>query len=371
LKKANLPDLQPLDLLGGLKDLSHLRPVREEAAVVKAIRADGDVASKFLAEPTSELLKCWRSQTEFPASNLIRPFINKWRWLAPRTLEILQARWHEDPSPVFDSIKRSLAADDVADVQSTEISQMQAFSRAQSLCHAVIAKNLPILSTLNRKGFDDSLQTTRSLLWLREELRMHSTRMYSLIRTWTLDLGRRWQTRGIINKADDIFFLEWKTIIEYSFNETDIVQARNKIANARLYYNGFANYSNPDEIGSRWLATPIVIAANTPQLSGVGGSAGTYQGTARLISSVEEVGRLQKGDVLVTKFTDPGWTTAFADLGAVVTETGGVLSHAAVISREYGFPAVLAVHGAMSTIRDGEQIVVDGTTGVVHRVDVS
>ena len=90
-----------------------------------------------------------------------------------------------------------------------------------------------------------------------------------------------------------------------------------------------------------------------------------------MINSVEDVGRLKKGDVLVTKFTDPGWTTAFADLGAVVTETGGVLSHAAVISREYGFPAVLAVQGAMSTIRDGEQIVVDGTAGVVHRVEAS
>jgi pyruvate,water dikinase len=371
LKEKDLVDIQPLDLLGGLKDLSHLRPVREEAAVVKAIRADGDTAAKFLAEPTSELLKCWRSQTDFPASDVIRPFINKWQWLAPRTLEILQARWHEDPSPVFNSIKRSLSADGIVDVQATEISQMRAFSKAQSLCHAVIAKNLPILSVLKRKGFDDLLQTTRSLLWLREELRMHSTRMYSLIRTWSLDLGRRWQARGIIDRADDIFFLEWKTIVDYLSNETDLAQARHKVFNARLYYSGFANYSNPDEIGSRWVASPIVIAPSTPQLNGVGGSAGTYQGTARLINSVEDVGRLKKGDVLVTKFTDPGWTTAFADLGAVVTETGGVLSHAAVISREYGFPAVLAVQGAMSTIRDGEQIVVDGTAGVVHRVEAS
>jgi pyruvate,water dikinase len=370
-KKTDLPNFQPLDLLGGLKDISHLRPVFEEAAVVKAIRTDVELTKEFLAMPTAQLLERWQAGREFPAVNIIRPFISKWAWLAPRTLEILQARWREDPSPVFDSIKRALQSNTVVDVSTAEITQIAAYERARKICHSIIAKGLPILSAMSRKSFDEALHTTRSLLWLREELRMHSTRMYSLIRTFTLELGNRWQQRGAIDVAEDIFFLEAKDILNFLTNEPNWPEVRRSVKKAQLYYHGYKNYINPDEIGSRWSSASMVLSENTPQLSGVGGSAGTYQGTARLIHEVEEVGRLEPGDILITKFTDPGWTTAFAELGAVVTETGGVLSHAAVISREYGFPAVLAVQGAMSTIKDGEQIIVNGTAGTVHRVDAS
>jgi pyruvate,water dikinase len=84
-----------------------------------------------------------------------------------------------------------------------------------------------------------------------------------------------------------------------------------------------------------------------------------------VILSLEEAARLGPGDVLVTTFTDPGWTPLFPGLGAVVTETGGLLSHAAVIAREYGIPAVLSVPGATRRIPDGAWVVVDGGAGTV------
>ena len=75
---------------------------------------------------------------------------------------------------------------------------------------------------------------------------------------------------------------------------------------------------------------------------------------------------MRKGDILVTPFTDPGWTPLFSRVGGVVTETGGVLSHAAVISREYGIPAVLGVQGATDRIGDGDRVRVDGRQGLVE-----
>jgi len=81
---------------------------------------------------------------------------------------------------------------------------------------------------------------------------------------------------------------------------------------------------------------------------------------------VEEAQRLLPGDVLVAPFTDPGWTPLFPRLAAVVTETGGLLSHAAVIAREYGIPAVLAVPGATRLVQDGAPVVVDGGRGTVE-----
>jgi pyruvate,water dikinase len=93
------------------------------------------------------------------------------------------------------------------------------------------------------------------------------------------------------------------------------------------------------------------------------------RGVARVARSVEEAGRVEKGAVLVCPFTDPGWTVTLDRVAGVVTETGGLLSHAAVICREYGIPAVLAVPRATERIRDGQVVAIDGSRGSVDLVD--
>ena len=86
---------------------------------------------------------------------------------------------------------------------------------------------------------------------------------------------------------------------------------------------------------------------------------------ARVSPSLAEIGQLRLGDILVTRFTDPGWTPALGLVVGVVTEVGGVLSHAAVIGREYGIPAVLNVPGATEALRSGQWIRIDGGRGRV------
>ena len=88
-----------------------------------------------------------------------------------------------------------------------------------------------------------------------------------------------------------------------------------------------------------------------------------------MLRAPEEMERLHPGEILVAEFTDPGWTPLFGIAGAVVTECGGLLSHAALVSREYGLPAVLAVAGATTRIRDGQRIAVDGAEGTIELLD--
>ena len=77
--------------------------------------------------------------------------------------------------------------------------------------------------------------------------------------------------------------------------------------------------------------------------------------------------RLQEGDILVTRFTDTGWTPKFAILKGIVTEYGGVLCHAAIVSREYGIPAIVSATNIMKEIKDGETITINGTTGIIRK----
>jgi phosphoenolpyruvate synthase/pyruvate phosphate dikinase len=103
-------------------------------------------------------------------------------------------------------------------------------------------------------------------------------------------------------------------------------------------------------------------------LVGLGISPGRAQGRVRIARTLEEASRLQPGEVLVVKATDPGWTPYFAAAAGLVTELGGLLSHAAVVAREYGLPAVANVAAATSVLRDGELVEVDGDSGVIERM---
>jgi len=115
---------------------------------------------------------------------------------------------------------------------------------------------------------------------------------------------------------------------------------------------------------------PTLEQVQAPRvLRGLAASTGVVEGVARLLESPSEGGRLGAGDVLVARFTDPGWTHLFPLAGAIVTEIGGVLSHGALVAREYGLPAVVNVEGATSSIRDGTRVRVNGSEGTVEVLD--
>ena len=108
--------------------------------------------------------------------------------------------------------------------------------------------------------------------------------------------------------------------------------------------------------------------AEANKVKGLAGSAGVVRGTARVIHSLAEAGKLQPGDVLVTVSTEPPWTPLFATASGIVTDSGGVLSHSAVVAREYRIPAVVGTGNATTTFTDGQLIEVDGNTGIARVV---
>jgi pyruvate,water dikinase len=105
------------------------------------------------------------------------------------------------------------------------------------------------------------------------------------------------------------------------------------------------------------------------QLTGSAGSPGTVEGPARVVITVQELADIRDGDVLVCPVTSPAWAPIFPKVTAVVTDIGGVMSHAAIVCREYGLPAVVGTGRATAAIRTGQSIRVDGSSGVVTILD--
>jgi rifampicin phosphotransferase len=120
-----------------------------------------------------------------------------------------------------------------------------------------------------------------------------------------------------------------------------------------------------------WYAERIFEAQRSSQkltddeITGLPASPGQYQGPARIVRGPEEFAKIEAGDVLVCPITSPVWSVLFPSIGALVTDTGGVLSHPAIIARECGVPAVVATGNATQRVQDGQVIEVDGAAGLV------
>ena len=112
-----------------------------------------------------------------------------------------------------------------------------------------------------------------------------------------------------------------------------------------------------------WLTAGSATDSN--EVRGFAASSGVVEGIARIVRSVEEIANLQQGDILVCHVTNPTWTPIFQKIRAAVSDIGGSMSHAAIVAREYGLPAVVGTGNATSKIRDGQRIRVDGGRGIV------
>jgi len=217
-----------------------------------------------------------------------------------------------------------------------------------------------------RWSFRSGLRRLRAFTWEREEMRDRSSRVYALVRRWTVEAGRRLASAGGLASPDDVWMLRREEVRAGLDGALPAEELRRRARAAHRMLRSFRSFENPNEIGSSHGYRPREAAATDEVLRGSACSPGLVRGPARVVRRIEDAGRIRPGDVLVAPFTDPGWTPVFPRLAAVVTETGGLLSHAAVIARECGIPAVLAVPDATRVIRDGDVVEVDGHRGTVR-----
>ena len=193
-----------------------------------------------------------------------------------------------------------------------------------------------------------------------------------------LDLLRQLAAAGVLDHPNDAFYLSSQELGEVAAQPRPLLET---VARRKQQLEHWRTLTAPASVGA-----PLVIEARSPQsqvvhrfffgtvsptsheenvIRGHAASKGRARGRARIIHSLSEADRLQAGDILVCKTTAPPWTPLFALAAAVVTETGGVLSHSAICAREYAIPCVVGARGATSRIPEGALITVDGDQGRV------
>lgn len=203
----------------------------------------------------------------------------------------------------------------------------------------------------------------RMLNTFRECSHFDLTRPLDTLQQLAAEWGRRLAERGLLETEVDVGYLTYEEIKAWlGGTHPPPEEIQTLIRRRRATYK---------IVNARWQAERFGPGAAGTTLQGNAASPGAARGTARIIHGEHEFGKLRAGDVLVSPYTTPAWTPLFGTAVAVVTETGNVSSHAAIVAREYGIPAVMAVPGATRALKDGEEILVDGNRGRVVRKEQS
>lgn len=345
-----------LTLLGGIDNISHLLPFYEMWDITRKIRSDESVLSYWTDNDALTIAGELDSSDNCLPS--VKELINKYGYHSDKELDITYPCYYEEPQTIISMIKDMiLLEDDYSPVEDKE--------RGNAGYSEMLAKIRDKVSAGKYKKIEQKVKNMRRMLWWREEFRDVSTRFYYMLRMYTMEYAKYLEKNGVLSNWEDVWFLKVGDLWDYIDGKNDKSKLAEIIARNKYYYNAYRNYISENEIGSGFTAISTV-PEDENTLKGLGANNGRITGTARVIEDFSQIDRLQEGDILVTRFTDTGWTPKFAILSGIVTEYGGILCHAAIVSREYGIPAIVCCKEAMSRISDGQTITIDGTTGIVR-----
>jgi pyruvate,water dikinase len=381
LYRGLFPDAGPLDsykLLEGLPNMT-VEVGQELWKLSRRALADGEVVAALERAPVDGVVGALKSSRGGRAFlRELRAYLDvygrradKWTIVAPS--------WTEDPTPVVEQLRDLVRRSD-ADAPSV-VTKQAAAGREQAVAEA--RERLAGYPEAVVAQFEALLHAAQVATAITEDHNFWIDNMsIHHLRAVLLEGGRRLVADGALAAADDVFFLEPEelraTLAQPGSDLRGAVTARaaERDRQRSLVPPPVLGTTPPappaDDAFGRFVAkffgVPPAAPEDENELRGAPGSAGVVRGTARIIRSISEAGRLQAGDILVAQTTAPPWTPLFATVAAVVTDTGGALSHCAVVAREYGIPAVVGTAMASTVIPDGATIEVDGTAGVVRIV---
>lgn len=374
------------DLLTGLENKT-VAGGRELWQLSRQILAQPEVKGIFDASDPTEIL------AQLPASPAGRDFLTHldaylvehgqraetWGWRYPA--------WIEEPTPVLHLLKEYIGQPD-RDL----VKEWADLAQQQQAAIANVKAQLANYPVAVHNAFQAAFQAARVAAVLVED---HGYwvdfRGSYQVRRVLLACGEQLTRAGILTAREAIFHLtpdEIQHALQQLAEPTAVGTDPSELISARqtelnhhaatppLPFIGMP--LAPELMGAISILMPIMTKVNgIPQipsvpdlLPGNAGSAGCVRGTARVIRTLADAPRLQPGEILVTTATAPAWTPLFAVAAGVVTETGGILSHCAVVAREYGIPAVVGVMGATAMIADGQTVEVDGNAGVVCLINL-
>lgn len=361
-------DLIHNDLLcneGGIISSEPAKRIKEMAKVVK----DNEELLKLLVN--DDVLFIQKELPKYEEFNkMLNEYLDKFsdRCLQELKLETLTLR--DNPSSLYSSI-----ATFAKRIKNSDIEEID--ERTNRINTEKKVKERLRFKPIERAKFDFILKQARYTVKNRENLRFERTLLFGRVRKLFLRIGFILASMNVIEEKRDVFYLEVDEILFYIDGKSTTNNLKDLISIRKQQYLKYDN-TMPDE---RFYTYDAVNIGNTfkreekknnakkaeLELKGIGASPGKVTGKVRIIKNPTNA-KLEQGEILVAEYTDPGWIMLFPAASGILVERGSLLSHSAIVSRELGIPAVVGITGLIDSLKDGDKVELDGTTGKVKKI---
>ncbi|WP_229244112.1 phosphoenolpyruvate synthase [Emticicia sp. CRIBPO] len=297
------------------------------------------------------------------AREAVSGYLSKYGMRCAGEIDITRTRWSENPSVLIPLIMGNIRSFEPGESKRKfEHGRQEALKKEQELLHRLM--ELPD-GKEKAEEVKRVISLIRNFIGYREYPKYGYVSRYFVYRQAIMKEAGKLAESGLIHEKEDIYYLTFEELHEVVRTKQVDYQV---ISRRKEAYKIFEKLSPPRVITSDGeIITGAYSRENLPQgaIAGLPVSSGLIEGRARVILNMEDA-NLEEGDILVTAFTDPGWTPLFVSIKGLVTEVGGLMTHGAVVAREYGLPAVVGVDNATKLIKDGQTIRVNGTEGYIE-----
>lgn len=333
-----------------------IRPHPEAVAYLQQVEKEGLTGGDFLDDLAER-----RGGPQARAA--IEDFLDAYGMRCVGEIDVTRPRWSESPTTLVPTILgnirnfgpgagRQRFEDGLRDAEQTKQQLLQ---------------RLRALPDGDRKAEETErmIDRVRTFSGYREYPKYSMVSRYFVYKQALLGEAARLVEAGVLREPEDLFFLTFDELGEVTRTHRASAELLDERRDAFRAYQALTPprvlTSDGETLTGSYRRADLPPSA----LPGMAVSAGTIEGRARVVSDIAEAD-LESGDILVTAYTDPSWTPLFVAIAGLVTEVGGLMTHGAVIAREYGLPAVVGVEHATELIRDGQRIRVNGTDGCVE-----
>jgi pyruvate,water dikinase len=297
------------------------------------------------------------------AHDAIRAFLDKYGMRGVGEIDVTRTRWREAPTTLVPLILSNVRNfEPAAASRKFEQGRQEASKKETELLERL--KQVP-------DGEQKAGETQRMISRLRTFIGYREYPKYSIVNRFflykqaLLEEARRLVRGNVLHEQEDIYYLTFQELREvvrtHTLDDQIVTQRKAEHERHRKLTPPRVLTSDGEIVAGKYKRADLPADV----IVGLAVSAGVVEGRARVLSDMADA-ELEAGDILVTAFTDPSWTPVFVSLKGLVTEVGGLMTHGAVIAREYGLPAVVGVENATRLIKDGQRVRVHGTDGYVE-----
>lgn len=362
------------NLIQAIPGLISSEPLNDSWDIVMNIQKSPKAKKLFLNEKAAKVLEEISSEPEFVSIKTgVESYLKLWGFRCSGELMFFKENYIERPEQ-FIELLQSYMRNSSEDPRSVIAEKQKERRKALKQFVLKIFKKRHILLPLSLFETGQLLLVSRlckQAISSRERVRYKQAEMYYQFKLVVKEIAKEAAEKGLLNFEDDIFYLSYKEIGEL-ISSSAMFDFKFLIEQRKKEYQQESEKSFPQHFNTRFGERPdhiepiISFKEGLKDFTGLAASGGRIKGRVKVLESVMEGEKLNKGDILVTKQTDPGWAMVFPIIGGLIVERGGALSHGAIVAREFGIPAVIGIEGITSHLKDGDEVILDGDLGKIQ-----